>query len=620
MALSKPSTSSSKIKDSLRTFHEQWETKYLFTESKARKPVCLICSATVAVAKKYNLERHFKQNHSKFEKEYPTGSAIRTEFIKKKKNQLFSQQNIFVKRHEDLESMVKTSYEISLLLAKKKKPFSDGEIIKQSLLIFAQNCDDQKVKVMADSVSLSRNTVMRRVEDMSSDINSQITEYVTKCKYFSLALDETCDLTGMAQLAIFVRCIDDNFTIFQDLLDLCQLETTTTGKDIFMKLKDCVEGKKLNWDKCNSVCTDGAPAMIGKTNGVVTLLQNHAGRQLFSYHCIIHQEALCAKDMMYEDVIDPVVRCINFIRARALNRRQFRRLFEEEIKEYGELHLYCAVRWLSKGEMLKHFYDLRQEVLEFLEEKEALPTERVLLKNSSWLCDLAFLIDTLHYLNVLNLKLQGKDCSLPTMFNLINGFKGKLDLFAANLAKNKIDHFPTLASVKEELKITVLDIQKYLSKIRSLKDSFDNRFKDFESDKLQIKLFINPFAISSTHLLEYPANIQLEVTDIQNHTALKQIFYENVSSEQLTESFASFWKNVSREDFPILRDISMQILSRFGSTYVCEKTFSTLSYIKNKYRTSLTAKHISDLILLSSSDLNPNIDKLLSEKPLHSSH
>ncbi|CAI6356069.1 unnamed protein product [Macrosiphum euphorbiae] len=32
--------------------------------------------------------------------------------------------------------MVKTSYEISLLLAKNKKPFSDEEIIKEALSIF----------------------------------------------------------------------------------------------------------------------------------------------------------------------------------------------------------------------------------------------------------------------------------------------------------------------------------------------------------------------------------------------------------------------------------------------------------------------------------------------------
>ncbi|CAG5037348.1 unnamed protein product [Parnassius apollo] len=287
------------------------------------------------------LKAAFQTKPCEIRKKYPMGSALRTDFIKKKKKELFSQQNIFVNQHDELEAMVKTSYEI-LLLAKKKKPFSDGDIIKQSLTIFAQNCNDQKVKAMADSISLSRNTVMRRVEEMSTDIISQITEFVTKCRYFSLALDETCDLTGTAQLAVFVRCIDDNFNIFHGLLDLCQLETTTTGKDIFMKLKDCVEGKNLNWDKCNSVCTDGAPAMMGKTNGAVALLQNHIGRQLFSYHCIIHQEALCAKDMTFDDEINPVVRCINFIRARALNRRQYRTLFEEEIKEYCKLHLYCA--------------------------------------------------------------------------------------------------------------------------------------------------------------------------------------------------------------------------------------------------------------------------------------
>ncbi|CAG5054923.1 unnamed protein product [Parnassius apollo] len=48
---------------------------------------------------------------------------------------------------------------------------------------------------MADSISLSRNTVMRRVEEILTDIISQITEFVTKCKYFSLELDENCDLT-----------------------------------------------------------------------------------------------------------------------------------------------------------------------------------------------------------------------------------------------------------------------------------------------------------------------------------------------------------------------------------------------------------------------------------------
>ncbi|XP_025412713.1 zinc finger MYM-type protein 6-like [Sipha flava] len=106
--------------------------------------------------------------------------------------------------------MVKTSYEISLLLAKNKKPFSDGEIIKEALSIFSNNCNDKNIKTKADGISLSRNTVTRRVEEMSNDISNQITQTVTKY-----------------------------------LLELSQLETTSTGRDIFMKIKECVDRKVL---------------------------------------------------------------------------------------------------------------------------------------------------------------------------------------------------------------------------------------------------------------------------------------------------------------------------------------------------------------------------------------
>jgi hypothetical protein len=620
MAHSKPSTS--KSTEAYRVFHDEWENKYCFIESKTRKPTCLLCFTTVAIAKKYNLERHYKQNHNNFEKEYPVGSAIREDFLKKKKRELFNQQNIFVKRHDELESMVKTSYEISLLLAKKKKSFSDGEIVKEALTIFAQNCDDKHIKAKADSISLSRHTVTRRVEQMAVDINEQIQEIIAKCKYFSLALDETCDLTSRSQLAIFVRCVDENWNVLQDLLEVCQLESTTQGKDIFLKIKECIEKKSLSWDKLISICTDGAPAMIGKDNGCVALLQNFLGRNLFSYHCIIHQEALCAKDMELDDIMDPVVRCINYIRAKALNRRQFRLLFEEEIREYGELQLYCAVRWLSRGSMLKHFFNLREQVLQFLEQKGALPLEIDLLKNTSWLSDLAFLVDVTNYLNILNLKLQGKDCSLPTMFNLISGFKAKLNLFSINLATENIDLFPTLKHLKEELNIATVNYSKYQSKIRCLSQSFERRFQDFESKKQNVQIFINPFIISLAEIVSYPANIQLELVELQNHDTLKNLFANKLSSkaQNSSEDFADFWKLVPKAEFPAITDLAVQFLSSFGSTYVCEKVFSDLNYVKNKYRTSLTEQHICDLLLLSTSDLSPNISKLVKDKQWQKSH
>lgn len=100
MALSKPSTSKSN-NERYRTFNVEWEMQYFFTESKAKKPICLICSSTVAVVKKYNLERHFKQNHMKINEDYPEGSTLRAEFIRKRKTELLGKQNLFVKTSND---------------------------------------------------------------------------------------------------------------------------------------------------------------------------------------------------------------------------------------------------------------------------------------------------------------------------------------------------------------------------------------------------------------------------------------------------------------------------------------------------------------------------------------
>jgi hypothetical protein len=73
---------------------------------------------------------------------------------------------------------------------------------------------------MADSVSLSQNTVMRCIEEMAYDVSKQIKYSTANSNYFSLAIDESCDITDNVQLLVFVRCKNDNFDIFQELLGL----------------------------------------------------------------------------------------------------------------------------------------------------------------------------------------------------------------------------------------------------------------------------------------------------------------------------------------------------------------------------------------------------------------
>ncbi|KAK8374323.1 hypothetical protein O3P69_018665 [Scylla paramamosain] len=58
--------------------------------------------------------------------------------------------------------------------------------------------------------------------------------------------------------------------------------------------------------------------------------------------------------------------------AEGLNSRQFKELLNDLASEYGDLVYHCEVRWLSRGKMLMRFYELRDEVKQFMEMKEHL--------------------------------------------------------------------------------------------------------------------------------------------------------------------------------------------------------------------------------------------------------
>jgi hypothetical protein len=215
-------------------------------------------------------------------------------------------------------------------LLARRKMFQMMRLLKKASLYLPNT------KIMEDNISLSRNRVTRRIEEMANNVSKQIKYSTANSSYFSLAIEKSCDITDSVQLLLFVRCINDSFDIFQELFGLSTLSTKTTGRDIFEGLKNCVEkcdvdGVKLQRAKLQSICTDGAPFMVGKRNGCVSLLEESLERKLFSYHCIIYKDGLCAKDTDFNHVISPVVSCVNVIQSRTLNRRELRELSEEEI-------------------------------------------------------------------------------------------------------------------------------------------------------------------------------------------------------------------------------------------------------------------------------------------------
>lgn len=155
------------------------------------------------------------------------------------------------------------------------------------------------------------------------------------------------------------------------------------------------------------------------------------GGQILKYHCILHQEQLCAKSVGLKNVMQDVVSIVNNIRSKALSHRQIQAMLDEMEAQYGDVLHHQEVRWLSRGKVLRRFFELRDVIREFQARKKSniqVPSDK------QWIVDLAFLVDITELLNTLNLQLQGKDQVISQMYDHVRAFKQKLLLLNRHLS------------------------------------------------------------------------------------------------------------------------------------------------------------------------------------------
>lgn len=135
--------------------------------------------------------------------------------VKTLRPELKTQQSFFKKLFENTEGQVKTSFISSELLAKHSKYFNKEIETIQGIL-------------------LSRKWVARKLI-MSLLILVNILK--TTWKIFN-TWKTFSDLTGQAQVAVFIRVRYKNFTVTEQLLDILSLESTTTGKNILEHINE----------------------------------------------------------------------------------------------------------------------------------------------------------------------------------------------------------------------------------------------------------------------------------------------------------------------------------------------------------------------------------------------
>ena len=70
---------------------------------------------------------------------------------------------------------------------------------------------------------------------------------------------------------------------------------------------------------------------------------NGINKSIVKLRYFIYQEAFCAKVASLKNVMDVVVKTINFILSRGLNHRQFNQLCLGAESQYGDMLCFCNV-------------------------------------------------------------------------------------------------------------------------------------------------------------------------------------------------------------------------------------------------------------------------------------
>ena len=112
------------------------------------------------------------------------------------------------------------------------------------------------------------------------------------------------------QLAIFIKAVDKELNETEELLSLQCMKDTTTGANIFSEVLNAFDKFDLDLSTLCGIATDGAQAMFGTGIGFLVLLKSALREKSISdnkeiFHCIIHQQNLCAKSLKFKYVIGP---------------------------------------------------------------------------------------------------------------------------------------------------------------------------------------------------------------------------------------------------------------------------------------------------------------------------
>ncbi|KAJ8716376.1 hypothetical protein PYW08_015031 [Mythimna loreyi] len=222
--------------------------------------------------------------------------------------------------------------------------------------------------------------------------------------------------------------------------------------------------------------------------------------------------------------------------------------------------------------------------------------------------------------NSLNLDMQGSNKIIGQMTNKVFAFEDKLRLYINELEAGDFSNFPTVAALQAEVSIPDSTIhQDLISYLKEYLREIQNRFDDVREIKNCFLLVENPWHVQNEDMKLFckfgfsKTQLMNEIIELKHDTQLKASFIEHREKQEYNE----FWKNTPSK-YKSLQDCAQFVLTIFSSTYLCEASFSKMSFLKNKYRNRLST-HLEDTMRIACSPKDANIEEIIKKVQHHNS-
>ncbi|XP_065658846.1 52 kDa repressor of the inhibitor of the protein kinase-like [Hydra vulgaris] len=491
----------------------------------------------------------------------------------------------------------------------------------------------QKCSGKKHSVSYLTKTVYEEIITlMAKKVTKTIIEEVNSTKYYSIVVDSTPDVAHVDQLAIILRyCYQGD--VFKRFLTITPI-TSHTGKSLLNVVKTILDTNNLSIKNCRGQSYDNAANMSGQYNGLRELLQRE--NQLAVYTpCAAHNLNLIGIEVA--KVVHEVVIFFGTIQQLFvffLSSTKKWNAITDALKLNEKTHTLKNLgktRWCSHYEAVKALKNNYEEILMVLksianddqekmdqrEEAKTLFSKMTSLENGILV---NFWEQVLERINKVNKKLQTAGLDLLDASTLLSSLEGFIKEKRNNI-NTELTQYEILAKTltnylsseykdkrkrilrysdgttgcgsnltgKNKFKIEILNVvlDKFQNEFQKRKKIYkENSESSMQNACKFYKEDIEDFATLKNECIHFKEYINIIVVNEQSQINCAEIL-KIIYDKHLIDTF------------PNLYTVMNIFLTMPITNCEAERSFSRMSYIKNKQRNTMSDDRLADLMLLS---------------------